>query len=438
MEPNDALVRARARVESPHAPGEAASRQDLAELLNQWVWEHRGERVELDANYIGKLERGVVRCPQERYRAALRAITGAATDRELGFQRRTRSLSTVEHVDRKDFLRAIAGAGVSLASGQSLIDLLATTQPTPVPATVGADDIDDIRQAACVFGGWDHHYGGGLAREAVVAQLRYSSGLLNATCPQRLRPELFAAVGYLGQVCAAMAFDAYAHADARRYFRFAHACAEEAGDWNLRAKTLSSMARQAIWLGDPDNGLTLTELALVRADRLTPTERAMLLTARARALAKLGRVQDTLTSIGHADDEYSHADPATEPAWMHYYDSAQHQGDTGHALWDLAMHGHRIELATSRLTAAVDGHTDDYVRSRAMSGIKLASLSMATGDPQNAATIGRTALKEAKKLRSRRAADDLRELARITGKHHPRDADAADLRRHIRLSSVAS
>ena len=36
------------------------------------------------------------------------------------------------------------------------------------------------------------------------------------------------------------------------------------------------MARQAVWCGDPDNRLTCTELALVRADRLTGTERAMI------------------------------------------------------------------------------------------------------------------------------------------------------------------
>ncbi|MEV0291662.1 MULTISPECIES: hypothetical protein [unclassified Kribbella] len=46
-----------------------------------------------------------------------------------------------------------------------------------------------------------------------------------------------------------------------------------------------------------------------------------------------------------------------------------------------------------------------------MSGIKLASLAMTVGDPQEAAAIGAQALKDARSLRSRRAADDLRDLA---------------------------
>lgn len=409
----------------------------MAELVNAWVWEHRGERVELDANYIGKLERGAIRRPQEQYRAALRAITGAATDRELGFYRRHKSV-VVEHVDRKSFLRAAAGAGLGITvGGQYLTDLLNTSEPTPAPTRVSADDIEEIRTTAQVFGSWDHHYGGGLAREAVVAQLRYSANLLDARVPPSLHDGLFAAVGYLGQVCAAMAFDAYAHADARRYFRFAHACAEEAGDWNLRAKTLSSMSRQAIWVGDSDNGLTLTELALVRADRLTPTERAMLLVARARALAKLGRTEETLAAIGQADDEFSNADPANEPPWMRYYDTAQHNGDTGHALWDLALNGHPADEPTTRLARAVDGHTDAYTRSRTISGIKLASLTMATGDPAQAATIGRQVLTDAKKLRSNRAADDLRDLERIAAPYQS-VADVDELRHDIRASLAAS
>jgi hypothetical protein len=98
---------------------------------------------------------------------------------------------------------------------------------------------------------------------------------------------------------------------------------------------------------------------------------------------------------------------------MRYYDQAQHLGDTGHARWDLAVrHGEAEQEAASRLAGAVTGHTDTYMRSRAMSGIKLASLTMTVGDPQEAAVIGAQALQDARSLRSRSAADDLRDLAR--------------------------
>jgi hypothetical protein len=60
---------------------------------------------------------------------------------------------------------------------------------------------------------------------------------------------------------------------------------------------------------------------------------------------------------------------------MAYYDDAQHHGDTGHALFDLVIHG-TVAPAGERLAQAVHGHTDAYARSRAISGTKLATLVM--------------------------------------------------------------
>jgi hypothetical protein len=88
---------------------------------------------------------------------------------------------------------------------------------------------------------------------------------------------------------------------------------------------------------DPVTGLTWIELALVRADRLAATARAMLLTARARTLALLGRVEDTM----------------------------------------------RI------------------VRSKAMSGMKLAALTLRAADPIEGTAVGHQALDDLTHLRER-------------------------------------
>ena len=433
---NEQLRHARERTESPSQPGESLSRQELAELVNAYLWEQHRERVELDYNYVGKLERGVIRWPNARYREALRSILGVSSDAALGLTNRRRAVVKVADVDRKQFLRA-AALGVGAVALTPVAALLEGAEPTPIPAHVGATEIGQIRTAARVFAGWDHTYGGGLAREAVLAQLRWSAGLLDTHCPARLHGQLLSAVGYLAHTCGFMAFDAYAHSDARHTFRFALACAEEAGDWHLRAKVLSSMARHAIWTGHPDEGLTLTEHALVRADRLTPTERAMLHTAHARALAKMNRVRDTLVAVGTADDHFAQANPADDPPWMAYYDAAQHQGDTGHALFDLAVHGRSTSEAITRLSAAVAGHTAAFARSRAISQTKLASLTMATGDPVEAATIGTAALDAAGTIRSRRAAEDLRELARYAARHLT-VGDVTALRHRITTLVLAS
>ncbi|WP_028923912.1 hypothetical protein [Pseudonocardia acaciae] len=427
---NGQLRAARERMNSTDQPGECLSRHELAELVNAHVFHHHGRVVEMDANYVGKLERGVIRWPGKLYREAMRAVLNAPSDVALGFSNKRRAVVKVSEVTRRAFARASAlgAGGLALAP---VLDLLDGSEPTPIPDRVGATEVAQIRTAARVFASWDHTFGGGLAREAVLAQLRWSAGLLDqARYAAQHRAPLFSAVGYLAHTFAFMAFDAFAHDDARRIFRFALACAEEAGDWHLRAKVLSSMARQATWVGQPDDGLTLTEYALVRADRLTATERAMLHTAHARALAKMGRVRDALLAVGRADEAFTHARPANDPPWMAYYDAAQHSGDTGHALFDLAVQGRSPGPARDRLAASVAGHTNAYARSRTISHIKLASLTMATGDPREAIVIGHRALDAASVVRSSRAADDLRELARYSNRHTD-IGDVADLRRRI-------
>lgn len=416
-EPNLSFQRARQALPSPSAPGESASREDLANLVNAWMFDKHRRSGCLTRHYIGKLERGEVLWPNADYREALRSVLGVERDRDLGFQRPRRA-GAANAVDRKGFIRTAAGAVTAV----SLAELAVPVPAADVPAQVNASDIAELRSIARTFQGWDHHYGGGLVRNAVAAQLQYSVMLLDKSrCPRRLHADLYAAVGLLAHAAAFMAFDAYAHDDAQRMFRLALACAEESGDWHLRAKVLSSMARQSIWCGDADNGLTLCELALVRADRLTPAERAMLLSARARALAKLGKVQETLETVKRADEEFARLRPDEEAPWMRYYDTAQHAGDTGHALFDLAIRGRPAADAVNRLADAVAGHTALYVRSRAISGIKLASLVMATGDPEEAASIGVRAVKDAGTVRSRRAQDDMRELHRLARPHANRE-----------------
>src|SRR5262249_15942810 len=190
-----------------------------------------------------------------------------------GFRRPRRTQSTVAGADQQQLIRAALDDTMATTGGSfTFDDLIGSTQSTPVPVMVGYREVAEVRCIARAFESLYALYGGGIIREAVIAQLRYSVGLLNARCSDSVEAGLFSGVGFLAHVTGFMAFDAFAHDDARRMFRFALRCAQVAGDWHLRAKVLSSMARQAIWCGDPDTGLTFTELAMVRADRLTATE----------------------------------------------------------------------------------------------------------------------------------------------------------------------
>jgi hypothetical protein len=433
---NDQFRAARQRTASLAFPDECLSRQELAELANAWIWEHHHKKVELTGNYIGKLEQGVIRWPGTLYREAFRAIFGVSKDSALGFvnsrARSRRAVVKLDDVKRKQFLHTASLGGVgALALGGPVTALLeGSSESTPIPHRIGATEINQIRTITRVLGSLHNAYGAGAVREAAMAQLRWSAGLLDATCPARLRPELFSAVGDLADVVGYMAVDTGAQAEGARIYRFALACAEQAKDWPLRAEVLSSMAKQAIWTGQPDEGLTLAEQALVRPDWLSPAGRSLLHTDRARALAKMHRVQETLTAIGAADEHFAHLTPDNEPPHQACYTDARHAQLTGQPLVDLVILGYDPSKATNRLTAAAAGHPEDQTCSRAVCLTKLASLTMVTGDPLQAASIGHEALDVAGTLRSHRATEELRDLARYAAAHQHLE-EVAHLRHRI-------
>jgi hypothetical protein len=335
-------------------------------------------------------------------------------------------------VDRRGFITAGAGAGAAALAASPALRVLASLDRAPLPAEVRSSDIDQVLSAARLFSGWGHAYGGDMVREAVTAQLRWSAELLDVKCPRGLRPGLFSAVGYLASVCGFMAFDAYAHADARTLFTFGLACAEQADDWHLRAKLLAAcLARQAIWAGDPDRGLTYAEMALVRTDRLAPVELAMLHGTRARALASLGRPSEALHAVAAADDAFMSHEPSEEARWMAYYDAAEHAADTGHCLFDITMHGGGPQPdAAARLRRAVDEHPAAYARSRILAEARLATVLFRDGDPHEASMLGHQALDNAQTLRSHRVADHLRHL-RAAASRHQAIPEASELGQRI-------
>lgn len=111
VERNERFCAARERTPSRRTPGACVGRQELAELVNAWLYQHRGLMVELDSNYIGKLERGRIRWPRESYRAALRSVLGVVNDAQLGFYDTRRMPAGTTPAERKRYLQRAAAAG---------------------------------------------------------------------------------------------------------------------------------------------------------------------------------------------------------------------------------------------------------------------------------------------------------------------------------------
>jgi hypothetical protein len=82
--PNSQLQQLLLHTPSPQGRS-GLSRPELAKLVVTYLQRTRSKVFPFNANYVGKLERGEIRWPQEEYREALRAILKVNEDADLGF-----------------------------------------------------------------------------------------------------------------------------------------------------------------------------------------------------------------------------------------------------------------------------------------------------------------------------------------------------------------
>jgi hypothetical protein len=267
----------------------------------------------------------------------------------------------------------------------------------------------------------DHTLGaGGLVRQAVIAQLRHSIEMLKADVPAELRPDLYTAVSHMAGVAAFGAVDLGAYAEAERLHRYAQALAEEAQDWSKRSAVQADRIRAAIWSDRPDDAWTLAETALVRADRISHAEQAMLHGLKAHALSLMdGHKQDVLREVASSDECYSRADPTEAvPPWFRYYTPAEHDSVAAVALAGIAG-GQRSALAAAdeRYTRSVASFGDTYRRSATMAALGHTRMHLLHGDLDRAAQLGRHAIGTATTVRSRRTGVILTDIIQLTSTH---------------------
>ena len=139
MEPNRELRAAREARPSVRVPGTPLGRPELAELVAAEVYRQTGREVPVDAHYVAKLERGVIRWPSASYRTALAAVLGV-DEATLGFRSPHCPAPVVPEPYRTDdgLLALAARAEVtstSRTSGRSAVGPTGRSwTPTPIPA----------------------------------------------------------------------------------------------------------------------------------------------------------------------------------------------------------------------------------------------------------------------------------------------------------------
>ncbi|GAA3001470.1 hypothetical protein K388_00097 [Streptomyces sp. KhCrAH-43] len=345
------------------------------------------------------------------------------------------TVALLSEFSRSDLMlarRGFLGSSLALAAGPALIEPMQrwlvpvagapAAEPEPAapsrrPSRLSGPELDLLESTTAMFRQWDAQCGGGLRRKAVVGQLHEVTDLLQEPQPAATSKRLFRCAAELAELAGWMSYDVGLQPTAQKYFVLALHAAKEAGDKPLGSYVLSSMSRQMIHLGRPDDALELIHLAQYGSrDCATPRTQAMLYAMEARAYANMGQPSKCKRAVRMAEDTFLDAgvDGEPEPDWIRFFSEAELNGENSHSFRDLAYVAGRsptyASLAEPVMQRAVQlfGEDDEHQRSYALNLIGLATVHLLKGEPEESTAPAEQALRVAKKVRSERVNTRLR------------------------------
>lgn len=443
--PNDQLRMARLRLPSPSGSGRPMSRQELADLVNAALAGQSPAEATLDANYVGKLERGKHRWPSRPRRRALCQVLNVASESALGFyinrtylvaeqeddHRRTlaqrvptAAAATVPEHNRRELLKAIA----TVATGYGLLGA-----PVARPYhRVGLADIHRINAVIGLYRTVDYEHGGGAVYPEVARFAEATSTLLTTADAGRWYPQLAAAVAGARHLAGWTAFDTGRHSDAGRHWLVAEHAALASGDLRIVARIRYCQARQFQHLAHNQDALATLRLTQAQLDtHATPALQAMLHGAEAASLAALGDHTAAAAALQLATERFDRSDPHREPEWMRFYDRGELLAQYGRVHRDRARGDARYaDDAVNWTQRAINALDPQSTRSRVLNEVGLCSALALAGDTQQAIEVGAGVLAQSRQLTSRRVHDRIRNLTRDLPTH-PRDSSITDFRHHL-------
>ncbi|MFJ6898952.1 hypothetical protein [Streptomyces hokutonensis] len=339
------------------------------------------------------------------------------------------TVALLSEFSRSDLMlarRGFLGTSLALSAGPSLIEPMqrwlvpgpSALPPEPEPAgssrhagRLSKPELELLESTTAMFRKWDAQCGGGLRRKAVVGQLHEVTDLLQEPQPEATARKLFKVAGELAELAGWMSYDVGLQPTAQKYFVLALHAAKEAGDKPLGSYVLSSMSRQMIHLGRPDDALELIHLAQYGSrDCASPRTQSMLYAMEARAYANMGQPGKCKRAVRMAEDTFAdvHDWDDPDPDWIRFFSEAELYGENSHSYRDLAYVAGRspayASLAEPVMQRAVDlfAKDDDHKRSYALNLIGMATVHLLQREPEQSAVLAAEAMTVAKKVRSER------------------------------------
>ncbi|MCX5439906.1 hypothetical protein ACFVZT_20015 [Streptomyces sp. NPDC058321] len=338
------------------------------------------------------------------------------------------TVALIGEFSRSDLMlarRGFLGSALALSAGPALIEpmqrWLVPSPGTPVaepdPAALrrgnrlSKPELDLLESTTVMFRQWDAQCGGGLRRKAVVGQLHEVTDLLQEPQPEATTRRLFKVAAELAELAGWMSYDVGLQPTAQKYFVLALHAAKEAGDKPLGSYVLSSMSRQMIHLGRPDDALELIHLAQYGSrDCASPRTQAMLYAMEARAYANIGQPGKCKRAVRMAEETFHDADDwdDPDPDWIRFFSEAELHGENSHSFRDLAYVAGRsptyASMSEPLMRRAVELFEKDaeHQRSYALNLIGMATVYLLQREPEQSTVLAEQAMIIAKKVRSER------------------------------------
>ncbi|MGX1675821.1 transcriptional repressor NsdA [Streptomyces sp. NPDC055400] len=338
------------------------------------------------------------------------------------------TVALIGEFSRSDLMlarRGFLGSALALSAGPALIEPMqrwlvptpGTSAAEPDPAALrrgnrlSKPELDLLESTTVMFRQWDAQCGGGLRRKAVVGQLHEVTDLLQEPQPAATTKRLFKVAAELAELAGWMSYDVGLQPTAQKYFVLALHAAKEAGDKPLGSYVLSSMSRQMIHLGRPDDALELVHLAQYGSrDCASPRTQAMLYAMEARAYANIGQPGKCKRAVRMAEETFHDADDwdDPDPDWIRFFSEAELHGENSHSYRDLAYVAGRsptyASMAEPVMRRAVELFEKDseHQRSYALNLIGMATVHLLQREPEQSTVLAEQAMVIAKKVRSER------------------------------------
>jgi DNA-binding transcriptional regulator YiaG len=365
---------------------------------------------DLTAAVIRAWEAGRATPPPEAVEAALRLIAIADVSAA-----RAEAASIVAHdacppdqsdVRRREFLVGFAALGSSLFGGDPERALAMAAG-----RSIGAADVDVIREMTLTFRQMDNRFGGGRVHRVVTHQVdREILPLLeSAECPYAVRRQLLEAAAELTHLAGWIAFDVGDHRQAGRYLRKSLKFAEEAGASAFACEILAGVSHHAAFRGDGDAAVDLAQAARghLAHGEASPALVAETWAMEAHGHALRGDQRECGAAMANAQRTLDKASGDDRPAWLGYFDEAYLSAKFGHTYRALGRPVEAVGCAVRSLDMS-----DGYERGRLFNTTLLAAAHADLGEIDAACELGERAMDLAESVQSSRTMSHLDGLRR--------------------------